>query len=67
MTDQEIRALYNKFEKKDMPFEEFKNRFRAAISPSKMQEDLMNIQMQKAVERTNRIRIDRAIKNNTGE
>lgn len=65
MTDEQIRQRYNSFtpEQRDMPFHEFKKQIKALTDPVKMREDLADIQMQKAVFRTNKIRVDRAMKN----
>lgn len=65
MTDEQIKRIWNRFppEKQDMRFEDFKKELQDASDPVKMREDLMDIQMQKAVFRTNKIRADRAMKN----
>ncbi len=65
MTDEQIRQMYNRFpEGQTMSFENFKKEIKSMDDPVKMQEDLAEIQMQKAIFRTNKIRADRAIKNN---
>lgn len=65
MTDEQIKRMWNKFppEKRDMRFEDFKKELQDASDPVQMREDLADIQMQKAVFRTNKIRADRAIRN----
>ena len=66
MTDEQIKRIWNRFppEKQNMSFENFKKELQGLSDPVKMREDLMDIQMQKAVFRTNKIRADRAIRNN---
>lgn len=65
MTDEQIRQLYNKFPPgQTMSFQEFKKELQGLDDPVQMRQDLAEIQMQKAVFRTNKIRADRAIKNN---
>ena len=63
MTDEEIRQKYNSFtpEQRNMSFPEFKKQIKDLTNPTKMQQDLGDIQLQKAIFRTNKIRIDRKI------
>lgn len=59
-----IDRIYDNFpvEKRDMSRAEFRKAIKDLSDPGKMQEDLANIQLLKATERTNRIRIDRNLK-----
>ena len=57
---QRIRVLYDSFEKKDMPFEDFLKEFTGASDPKKIQDDLELIQREKYV----RTEIDNALKAN---
>jgi len=59
-----IDRIYNKFppEGRDLTREEFRKEMKALVDPIKMQQDLTNIEILKARERTNRIRIDRSLK-----
>lgn len=65
MTDEQIKRMWNKFppEKRDMSFKDFKKELQNLSDPVQMRVDLADIQMQKAIFRTNKIRTDRAIKN----
>jgi hypothetical protein len=49
MDSEQIRKLYNSFEKKDMPFEEFKKEIKNLTDPKKMQEDLANIRLTRQI------------------
>ena len=64
MNNAQIDAIYNRFpvDKRDMSREEFRKAIRDLSDPKKMERDLENIQLLKARERTNRIRIDRSLK-----
>lgn len=65
MTDEQIKRIWNRFppEKQNMTFEDFKKELQGLSDPVQMQEDLADIQMQKAIFNTNKIRVDRAMKN----
>jgi len=59
-----IDQIYNGLppEGRDMSREAFRKAIKDLSDPVKMQQDLANIQILKARERTNRIRIDRGLK-----
>lgn len=62
MTDEQIRQMYNKFPPgQTMSFENFKKEIQGLDDPVQMRQDLAEIQMQKAVFRTNKIRIDKTL------
>jgi hypothetical protein len=56
-----IRKIYNKFEVKDMTFEQFAKDFMDLTDPKKMQNDLAVIGMKISAERGNRSRINKAL------
>ncbi len=58
----ELRRIYNNFEVKDMTFEQFCKEFTAMTDPTKIQEDLASMSLQVATRRSNKIRIDRALR-----
>jgi len=62
MNNKQLRQIYNKFDVKDMSFTDFAKEMQDLSDPIKMQQDLAAIELIKARERTNRARIDRAIK-----
>lgn len=59
MTETEIKTLYDSFEKKDMPFAKFRQELKDVMNPDKMVSDLSDMQLRKARERINRMRINR--------
>lgn len=63
MTDEEIRQAYNQFppEGRDLLFEDFKKAIKDLTDPVKIQQDLAEIEMQKAIFNTNKIRIDKTL------
>ena len=64
MNEALINRIYDKFpsEGRDMSREDFHKEMQGLVDPVKMQQDLANIELLKARERTNRIRIDRSLK-----
>lgn len=65
MTDAEIMRVWNRWGKEDqnMPFQQFRKECKALSDPVKMQRDLQDIELRKARQRSNQIRIDRGMKN----
>ena len=61
MTEAEIKALYDSFPKKDMPFAKFRQELIDVQDPDKMMDDLGVIEVQRARERLNRMRIDKRL------
>lgn len=59
-----IDWIYNNFppDKRDLSRVEFRKEIKALFDPVKMQRDLANIELMRARERTNRIRIDRSLR-----
>ena len=57
MTETEIKAIYDNTNK-DMPFAEFRQELKDVMDPNKMVKDLGDIELRKARERMNRMRID---------
>ena len=55
------KSIYQGFEVKDLSQEEFVRQMLDIMDPKKVMDDLGDIQLQKARERTNRIRIDRGM------
>ena len=55
-----IRKVYDGFAVKNISFQEFARRIQGLSDPGRMRRDLDEIELRKARERTNRIRIDRA-------
>ena len=47
MTNQQIRTLYDSFEKKDIGFDEFHKRMKRLEDPATMQEDLAKLMTQR--------------------
>lgn len=66
MTDEQINKIYNRFspEQRNMTRVEFVKEMKTLTDPAQMQKDLADIELQKARYRTNKIRIDRARRNN---
>ena len=58
-----VRELYNSFTHKDMTFEAFRKEFIGLRKPPTL-DDMLAIQNQKMEMRTNKIRIDNAVRNN---
>ncbi len=61
MTLEAIRAIYDGFENKDMPFEQFACEMAGLLDPKKAMDDLADIELMKARERSGRARIDKAV------
>lgn len=61
MTEAEIKAIYDSFEKKDMPFAQFRKELKDVQDPDKMASDLSDIELLRARERMNRIRINKRL------
>ncbi len=57
MTETEIKAIYDSTNK-DMPFAKFRQELKDVMDPDKMVKDLGDIELRKARERMNRMRID---------
>jgi len=64
ITEPAIRALYDGFEKKDMPFYQFRKELLDLLDPKKIMSDLGDIELRKARERMNKMRIERGVKRN---
>ncbi len=58
-----LKAIYDLFEFKDMPLQEFIRQGKELMDPKKIAEDLGDIKLQKARARMNKIRIDKACQN----
>lgn len=65
MDNQTIRQIYNGFAVKDMPFADFAKEMRDLVDPVKMRQSLAEIELMKVRQRTNKARIDRALKGKT--
>ena len=57
-----LRVIYDSFEVKDLTWDEFRNQMLDLNNPKKMMSDLDDIELQKARERLNRMRINKAVK-----
>ncbi len=55
------KSIYQGFEVKDLSQEEFVRQMLDIMDPKKVMDDLGDIQLQRARERTNKIRIDRGL------
>lgn len=62
LTNEAIRAIYDGFTEKDMPYEEFARELTALTDPRLMMSDLQDIELQKARQRSHKARIDKALK-----
>jgi len=64
MRSEEINRIYDKFppEGKNMSREEFHREMQALTDPNKIRQDIMDIQLRKARERSNRINIERGMR-----
>jgi len=64
MNNIQINKIYDSFpaDKRDMSRADFVREIKGLADPVKMQQDLANIELLKARERTNRIRIDRSLR-----
>ena len=56
-----LKNIYDGFEVKDLTWDEFRNQMLELYDPKKMFDDLGDMELKKARERMNRIRIDNAI------
>ena len=57
MTNEEIKQVYNSFPRgQTMRFEDFRKEIKDLQDPTKIQQDLADIELQKATMRTNKIR-----------
>ena len=56
-----LRVIYDSFEVKDLTWDEFRNQMLNLQDPKKMMSDLGDIELQKARERMNRLRIDNRV------
>lgn len=54
--------IYDSFEVKDLTWDEFRIQMLDLNDPKKMMSDLSDIELQKARERLNRMRINKAVK-----
>lgn len=61
LTEPAIRALYDSFEEKDMPYAQFRKELIDLCDPNKMFDDLSDIELRKARERMNKLRIKNAL------
>ena len=61
-SEADIRAIYESTNK-DMPFAKFRQEIIDVQDPNKMVKDLDDIQLQKARERMNRMRINKRLEN----
>lgn len=57
-----LKAIYDSFEIKDLSWDEFRNQMLDLQDPKKMMDDLGDIELIKARERLNRMRINNAMK-----
>ncbi len=55
-----LRIIYDSFEIKDLTFDSFRNQMLDITDPSKIMDDLGDVQLKKARQRLNKMRIDRA-------
>lgn len=56
-----LKALYDSFEVKDMSWPDFRRAMNDLIDPSKAMSTLGDVQLQRARQRSNKIRIDNAL------
>ncbi|GAG89525.1 unnamed protein product [marine sediment metagenome] len=64
MTETQIRALYDSFDKQDMPFVDFRRELKDVMNPNKMVTDLDKISLRKIRGQMNKLRIDQGVKRN---
>ena len=57
-----LRVIYDSFEVKDLTWDEFRNQMLDLNDPKKMMSDLDDIELKKAREQMNRMRIEKAVK-----
>lgn len=57
-----LKVIYESFEVKDLTWDEFRNQMLNLNDPKKMFDDLGDIQLKKAREQMNRMRIQGAVK-----
>ncbi len=55
-----LRVIYDSFEVKDLTWDEFRNQMIELHDPNKMFKDLGDIELKKARERMNKMRINKA-------
>lgn len=58
---QRLKAIYDSFEVKDLTWPEFRNQMLDLSDSKKMMSDLGDIQLKKARERLNKMRINKAL------
>lgn len=56
-----LKRIYDSFEVKDLSWDEFRNQMLALSDPKKMMGDLGDIELRKARERLNRMRIQKVL------
>ncbi len=57
-----LRVIYDSFDNKDLTWDEFRNQMLELFDPKKAMTDLGDIQLRKAREKMNRMRIDKGRK-----
>ncbi len=57
-----LKIIYDSFEVKDLTWEEFRNQMLDLHDPNKIMDDLGDIELQRAREKMNRMRVNNAIK-----
>lgn len=65
-TIKNLKAIYQTLEKKNLPEHEFVKQMLDVMDPKKMISDLEGIELQKARERLNRLKIQNAVKRSGG-
>jgi len=56
-----LRVIYDSFEVKDLSWDEFRNQMLELNDPKKIMDDLGDVQLKRARERMNRMRITKAM------
>ena len=56
-----LKIIYDNFEVKDLTWDQFRNQMLDLNDPKKMFDDLGDMQLKKARERMNRIRVEKAV------
>lgn len=59
-----LKRIYDSFEVKDLTWDEFRNQMLDLQDPKKMMDDLGDIELRKARERLNRMRVKKAMEIN---
>ena len=58
---QRLKIIYDSFEVKDLSWDAFRKQMLELSDPKKMMSDLGDMELKKARERLNRIRVDKAV------